>query len=87
MKSNLSGTFIFGFDIGQLHKHRLDALSITSINKKKRPLSEIQTSSGQYKRFLSLGKESGKEIISLIKKNCMTNQANQPIVHLRKIEW
>ncbi|RHZ48521.1 hypothetical protein Glove_547g28 [Diversispora epigaea] len=38
LKSNLSGTFIFGFYIGQLHKHRLDtstALSITSINKKK----------------------------------------------------
>ncbi|RHZ48734.1 hypothetical protein Glove_543g97 [Diversispora epigaea] len=59
-------------------KHRLGAstaLSITSINKKKCSLSKIQTSSGQYKRFLSLGKESGKEIRSLIKKNYFNGES------------
>jgi hypothetical protein len=33
-----------------------------------------------------LGKESGKEIGSLIKKHQCTDQTNQPIIHLRKIE-
>lgn len=56
------------------------------VNKRKRPLSTIQSVSGQNKRFASLGKESGKAIRLLINKHRMTNEVNQPIVHMRKIE-
>ncbi len=54
--------------------------------KRKRPLATIQTISGQNKRFTSLGRESGKAIRSLIKKHRLTDETNQPIVHIRKIE-
>ena len=84
----MSGVYIFGFDIGCLHEHRLEIIGapITSANKRKRPLATIQTISGQNKRFASLGRESGKAIKSLIKKHQMTTETNQPIVHIRKIE-
>jgi len=84
----LSGVYIFGFDIGRLYEHRLEIIGapITLANKRKRPLSTIQTTSGQNKRFASLGRESGKAIRSLIKKHQMTTETNQPIVHIRKIE-
>src|SRR4051812_6602529 len=55
-------------------------------NKRKRPLTTIQTISGQNKRFAFLGKESEKAIRSLIKKYQMTTETNQLIVHIRKIE-
>lgn len=86
--SNLSGVYIFGFDIGRLHEYRLEIIGapVTLVNKRKRPLSTIQTISGQNKRFASLGRESGKAIRSLIKKHQMTNEINQPIVHICKIE-
>ena len=84
----MSGVYIFGFDIGRLYEHRLEIIGapITLANKRKRPLSTIQTTSGQNKRFASLGRESGKAIRSLIKKHQMTNETNQPIVYIRKIE-
>ncbi|RHZ63516.1 hypothetical protein Glove_329g9 [Diversispora epigaea] len=88
LKTNLSGIHIFGFDIGQLHECRLkiENLPISHINKKKRPLTTIQTISGQNKRFASLGRESEKIIKSLIEKHQITIKKNQPIVSLRKIE-
>ena len=84
----MSGIYIFGFDIGQLHDHRLEITGTptTLINRRKRPLVTIQTTSGQNKRFASLGRESGKAIRTLIKKHQMTTETNQPIVHIRKIE-
>ncbi|GBB89402.1 hypothetical protein RclHR1_16080004 [Rhizophagus clarus] len=86
--SNLSGVYIFGFDIGRLHECRLETMGapITLVNKKKRPLTTIQTISGQNKRFASLGRESGKAIRSLIKKHRLTDETDQPIVYIRKIE-
>lgn len=89
--SNLSGIYIFGFDIGRLHEHRLEIIGapitlVNKVNKRKRPLSTIQSISGQNKRFASLGKESGKAIRSLIKKHRMTTETDQPIVHIHKIE-
>ncbi|CAG8744847.1 2491_t:CDS:2, partial [Funneliformis caledonium] len=60
--SNLSGVYIFGFDIGRLHEYRLKIIDAPIIltNKRKRPLAMIQTISGQNKRFAFLGRESGK---------------------------
>jgi hypothetical protein len=69
-----------------LHEYRLGVSSTNSTIKKKRPLTEIQTTSGQYKRFSLLSKESEKEINSLIKKHNMVDKDNQPIVHLQRIE-
>jgi hypothetical protein len=83
------GVYIFGFDIGRLHEYRLEIIgapTTTLANKRKRPLTTIQTTSGQNKRFASLGRESGKAIRSLIKKHQMTTEANKPIVYIRKIE-
>ena len=84
----MSGVYIFGFDIGRLHEYRLEIIDtpIMKANKRKRPLTTIQTISGQNKRFASLGKESGKAIRSLIKKHQMTTETNQPIVYICKIE-
>ena len=74
-----------------MHEYRLEIIGApitlaNKVNKRKRPLSTIQSISGQNKRFASLGKESGKAIRSLIKKHRMTTETDQPIVHVRKIE-
>ncbi|CAG8674813.1 7355_t:CDS:2, partial [Funneliformis caledonium] len=57
--SNLSGIYIFGFDIGRLHEYRLEIIGApiilaNKVNKRKQPLSTIQSILGQNKRFTSL---------------------------------
>ncbi|PKB93142.1 hypothetical protein RhiirA5_485646, partial [Rhizophagus irregularis] len=86
--SNLSGVYIFGFDIGRLHECHLETMGapITLVNKRKRPLIMIQTISGQNKRFASLGRESEKAIRSLIKKHQLSDETNQQIIHIHKIK-
>ncbi|CAG8769959.1 7586_t:CDS:2, partial [Funneliformis caledonium] len=68
-ETRLSGPQIFGLDIGVLHQYRLKTSPTTS---KKRPLSLIQTKSGQNKRLAAFGKDSERELSSLIKKHHMT---------------
>jgi hypothetical protein len=68
-----------------LHQCRLEAFT-ASATSKKRPLSIIQTKSGQNKRFAAFGKDCGKELSSLIKKHHMTTETGQPIVYVRNIE-
>jgi hypothetical protein len=68
-----------------LHQCRLEA-STTPTASKKRPLSTIQTKSGQNKRFAAFGKDSEQELSSLIIKHRMTTKTGQPIVHVRNIE-
>ncbi len=53
---------------------------------KKRPLSIIQTKSGQNKRFAAFGKDSEQELSSLIKKYRMITETGQPIVYVCNIE-
>ena len=68
-----------------MHQCRLEAFT-ASATSKKRPLSIIQTKSGQNKRFAAFGKDCGKELSSLIKKHHMTTETDQPIVYVRNIE-
>ncbi|GET04420.1 hypothetical protein GLOIN_2v1811066 [Rhizophagus clarus] len=65
--SNLSGVYIFGFNIRRIRECRLKTM-------------------GQNKRFASLGRESEKAIISLIKKHRLTDETDQPIIYICKIE-
>jgi len=68
-----------------LHQCRLETFT-TPASSKKRPLSIIQTKSGQNKRFAAFGKDSVQELSSLIKKHHMTTETGQPIVYVRNIE-
>ena len=84
-RSRLSGPRIFGLDIGKLHQHRLEVSTVPTASRK-RPLSMIQSSSGQNKRFAAFGKDSEQELSSLITKYNMTTETGQPVVFVRNIE-
>lgn len=83
--SRLSGPRIFGLDIGKLHQCRLE-VSTAPAASRKRPLSMIQSRSGQNKRFAAFGKDSEQEISSLITKHNMITESGQPVVFVRNIE-
>ncbi|CAG8434176.1 6692_t:CDS:2 [Diversispora eburnea] len=59
--TKLSGPQIFGLDIGKLHQFRLE-ISNKSITSRKRPLSLIQSKSGQSKHFTAFGKGSEQNL-------------------------
>ena len=84
-RSRLSGPRIFGLDIGKLHQHRLEVSTVPTASRK-RPLSMIQSRSGQNKRFAAFGKDSEQELSSLITKYNMTTETGQPVVFVHNIE-
>ena len=68
-----------------MHQCRLEVLTIPATSKK-RLLFIIQTKSEQNKRFAAFGRDSEKELSSLIKKHNMITETGQPIVYVRNIE-
>ena len=64
-RSRLSGPQIFGLDIEKLHQYRLEISTVLTASRK-RPLSMIQSRSGQNKRFAAFGKDSEQELSSLL---------------------
>ncbi|CAG8715339.1 14874_t:CDS:2, partial [Cetraspora pellucida] len=55
-------------------------------NIKKRPFSSVQSTSGQNKRFVAFGRESEKELSSLILQHQLVTKNQQPLVHVRSIQ-
>ncbi|RHZ48529.1 hypothetical protein Glove_547g44 [Diversispora epigaea] len=85
--TRLSGPRIFGLDIEKLHQCRLEISNTSNIStSRKCPLSVVQSKSGQNKRFAFFGKDSEKDLSSLIMKHKMTTQTGQQVVSVRNIE-
>ncbi|PKB95006.1 hypothetical protein RhiirA5_437561, partial [Rhizophagus irregularis] len=83
-KSQYSGTHVFGFDIEVLHQVRIEQFRKPStdkviIDKRKRPLNEVQSVSQQNKRYASFGKEAHEQIKQLIIKHQMVLESGNPI--------
>ncbi|POG66794.1 hypothetical protein GLOIN_2v1801857 [Rhizophagus irregularis DAOM 181602=DAOM 197198] len=89
-KSQISGVHVFGFDIEILHQLRIEQLKELStdkitIDKRKRPLNEIQSLSQQNKRYASFGRDTYKKVKNLILKHRMVSESEEPIC-IRSIE-
>ncbi|PKK65107.1 hypothetical protein RhiirC2_715803 [Rhizophagus irregularis] len=86
--SRLSGIHVFGFDIEILHQAQTGKLSIEKniiIDKRKRPLNEIQSVSQQNKRFALFGRDAHNKIKQLILQHQMLSESGDP-VHLHNME-
>ncbi|RIA98397.1 hypothetical protein C1645_812817 [Glomus cerebriforme] len=84
----LSGIHVFRFDIKILHQARIGKLSIEKpiiIDKRKRPLNEVQSVSQQNKRFASFGRDAHNKIKQLILQHQMLSESEDP-VHLCNME-
>jgi len=69
-------------DIEVLHQTRIEQprkLLTDKIDKRKRPLNEVQSTSQQNKRYVSFGKEAHKKIKQLISKHQMISESGEPI--------
>ncbi|CAG8487509.1 10688_t:CDS:2 [Funneliformis mosseae] len=83
-KSKCSEIHIFGFDIEILHQVRIEQSRKSSvdnvvIDKRKRPLNEVQSVSQQNKRYASFGKETHQKIKQLVLKHQMVSDFGNPI--------
>ena len=81
-KSRLSGIHVFGFDIDVLHQIRIgqpSPINKVIIDKRKRPLNEIQSLSQQNKRYASFGRDAYKNINDLILQHQMVSESGNPI--------
>ncbi|PKY31990.1 hypothetical protein RhiirB3_449879 [Rhizophagus irregularis] len=89
-KSQISGVHVFGFDIEILHQLRIEqprelSTDKITIDKRKRPLNEIQSLSQQNKRYASFGRNAYKKVKNLILKHRMVSESEEPIC-IRSIE-
>ncbi|PKC54671.1 hypothetical protein RhiirA1_476867 [Rhizophagus irregularis] len=83
-KSQISGVHVFGFDIKILHQLRIEqprelSTDKITIDKRKRPLNEIQSLSQQNKRYASFGRNAYKKVKNLILKHRMVSESEEPI--------
>ncbi|PKK67186.1 hypothetical protein RhiirC2_835861, partial [Rhizophagus irregularis] len=83
-KYQISGVHVFGFDIKILHQLRIEqprelSTDKITIDKRKRPLNEIQSLSQQNKRYASFGRDAYKKVKNLILKHRMVSESEEPI--------
>ncbi|PKY44892.1 hypothetical protein RhiirA4_419408 [Rhizophagus irregularis] len=89
--SRLSGIHVFGFDIEILHQAQTGKLSIEKniiIDKRKRPLNEVQSVSQQNKRFALFGRDAHNKIKQLILQHQMLSESGDPVrLHNMELEY